>query len=221
MSSPPAENILVSFFRKSCLSPAHPASCREGRTRRHDTRGRGVVAVARSGAFARKTTDVVADGQAVWSWRPEAGAKLAITFVRGCERRGQTSRSPGRARSSRENHRAGKAGSLRLNLWFLPRAFSPHGGHGPRPRLGLPCALSFREEIDQHSSGPSRRESAKSCLDAAHLKLADGREGERASRRRPGSRMPQQPAAGAPSGLTGIKSARACSLKPLQLCCSL
>ncbi len=130
MSSPPAKNILVSFFRKSCLSPAHPASCREGRTRRHDTRGRGVVAVARSGAFARKTADVVADGQAVWSWRPEAGAKLAITFVRGCERRGQTSRSPGRARSSRENHRAGKAGSLRLNLWFLPRAFSPHGATG-------------------------------------------------------------------------------------------
>jgi hypothetical protein len=32
-------------------------------------------------------------------------------------------RSPGRARSKPSNHCAGKAGSIRLSLWFLPRAF--------------------------------------------------------------------------------------------------
>ncbi len=31
--------------------------------------------------------------------------------------------APGRTRSSRENHRAGRAGSFRLDLWYLPPAF--------------------------------------------------------------------------------------------------
>jgi hypothetical protein len=32
-----------------------------------------------------------------------------------------------------------------LNLWFLPRAFFMHGGHGLRPAPGIPCALSSEE----------------------------------------------------------------------------
>jgi hypothetical protein len=52
-------------------------------------------------------------------------------------------RSPGRARSKPSNHCAGKAGYLRLSLWFLPRAFSTHGGHGYQSIPGLPCALSL------------------------------------------------------------------------------
>jgi hypothetical protein len=49
----------------------------------------------------------------------------------------------GERRVSRSNHRAGKAGYFRLSLWFLPRAFFPHGGHGYQSIPGLPCALSF------------------------------------------------------------------------------
>ncbi len=39
--------------------------------------------------------------------------------------------APGRTRSSRENHRAGRAGSFRLDLWYLPPAFFKQAGHGP------------------------------------------------------------------------------------------
>ena len=36
---------------------------------------------AASGArIARKTNDVAADGEVVWFWRPDAGAKLAETI---------------------------------------------------------------------------------------------------------------------------------------------
>jgi len=35
----------------------------------------------------------------------------------------------------------GGPGLFRLNLWFLPRAFLLHGGHGSQSRPGLPCAL--------------------------------------------------------------------------------
>ncbi len=44
---------------------------------------------AASGAIIARTNDVAADGEVVWSWRPDAGAK-----VRGCkfaERRWQKS----------------------------------------------------------------------------------------------------------------------------------
>ncbi|CCE11961.1 hypothetical protein BRAS3843_890007 [Bradyrhizobium sp. STM 3843] len=87
------------------------------------------------------TNNPDAHGQAVWSWRPGADAKLATTFRR---RRGQERRSPGRARSSRQNHRAGKAGAIRLSLWFLPRASCSHGGRGYQSMPGLPCTLFFR-----------------------------------------------------------------------------
>jgi hypothetical protein len=51
-----------------------------------------------------------ADGQAVWSWRPDAGAKLAKTPARLASDGGKRARSPRRARSTPSNHRAGKAG---------------------------------------------------------------------------------------------------------------
>jgi hypothetical protein len=51
-----------------------------------------------------------ADGQAVWSWRPDAGAKLAKTPTRFASDGGKRARSPRRARSKPSNHRAGKAG---------------------------------------------------------------------------------------------------------------
>jgi hypothetical protein len=85
-----------------------------------------------------------------------------------CGRRGQSSRSPGRARISRSNHRAGKAGMLRPSLWFLPPCFSFARGPWERRAPGLPCALSnFRADMSSHHSGAIRRENAKARVVAA------------------------------------------------------
>ena len=52
-----------------------------------------------------------------------------------------------------------------LNLWFLPRAFLLHGGHGSQSRPGLPCALSCQRAQDSRMSRVrSRRERADRCL---------------------------------------------------------
>ena len=37
---------------------------------------------AASGAIIARTNDVAADGEVVWSWRPDAGAKLAEAIPR-------------------------------------------------------------------------------------------------------------------------------------------
>jgi len=103
------------FFSEIMLCLRHPAS--------HEGRFAIVTSVECGMRWARRVAAWVdpradehpdAHGQAVWSWHPGADAKLATTF-RG--RRGQERRSPGRARSSRSNHRAGKVGFIRLNLW--------------------------------------------------------------------------------------------------------
>jgi hypothetical protein len=66
-------------------------------------------------AHLRKTTDDVTDGQAVWSWRPDAGVKFAdrcsrITRMTVARKPGSPVGSPGRSRISRKTIRAGKAG---------------------------------------------------------------------------------------------------------------
>jgi hypothetical protein len=52
----------------SCGVPSR----QEGRTRRHE---RGAGCDGRGSVDT--TSDVAADGEVVWSWRPDAGAKLA------------------------------------------------------------------------------------------------------------------------------------------------
>jgi hypothetical protein len=84
---------------------------------RGDCGGTGTRPVA---LFSRKA---FADGQAVWSWRPDAGAKSWSAQRALWDDGGKRARSPGRARSKPSTHRAGKAGCFRLSLWFLPRAF--------------------------------------------------------------------------------------------------
>jgi hypothetical protein len=75
--------------------------------------------------------------------------------------------SPGRARISRKTIRAGKAGMHRPNLWFLPRAFFPHGGHGcwPSTRSSLRplisrgdagCKTRVPSAARMRSRGPAR-----------------------------------------------------------------
>jgi hypothetical protein len=70
----------------------------------------------------QQTTDARADGQAVWSWRPDAGAKfLRSKLLRGDG--GKRARSPGRARSKplKPLRREGRVFSAEPVV--LPRAF--------------------------------------------------------------------------------------------------
>ena len=90
----------------------------------------------------RQTTDAGADGQAVWSWRSEAGAKLA-RVQRALRVTVATKRwSPGRARSTLLKPLRGEGRVFSAEPVVLPRAFLLHADHGYQPVPGLPCALS-------------------------------------------------------------------------------
>ncbi len=69
----------------------------------------------------------------------------------------------------RENHRAGKAGMHRSYLWFLPRAFFSHGGHGCGQHPVFPAPSVFDQgDMSMQNSGATRREATVarplSCL---------------------------------------------------------
>jgi hypothetical protein len=49
----------------------------------------------------RWTSDAVADGEDVWFWRPDAGAKFAMMLRHHADDGGKKARSPGRARHKR------------------------------------------------------------------------------------------------------------------------
>jgi hypothetical protein len=67
----PRTNISLSGKQKLCSVHAVPPR-QEGRTRRHE---RGAGCGGRSGDARRAA--LVADGEVVWSWRPDAGAKFS------------------------------------------------------------------------------------------------------------------------------------------------
>ena len=76
LSSPLAKNIMLPFFGKVCFIRAIPP-CQEGRLAIVTNVGRDAV-----DATERETSAAVADGEAVWFWRPEAGVKFARTPTR-------------------------------------------------------------------------------------------------------------------------------------------
>jgi hypothetical protein len=51
-----------------------------------------------SGAIFARTNDAMADGEVVWFWRSDAGAKFARRFERLADDGGNQAWSPGRAR---------------------------------------------------------------------------------------------------------------------------
>ena len=110
----------------------------EGRTRRHE-RGAGC-----DGRGSVDTTgDVAADGEVVWSWRPDAGAK---SVDRTADDGGKRARSPGRARISRKTIAQGRPDDPPVPV-VLPRAFFVARGPWVRWAPGLPCALCFFEGL--------------------------------------------------------------------------
>ena len=46
-------------------------------------------------ARSARTNDADADGEGVWSWRPDAGAKFATTLTRRADDGGKKARFPG------------------------------------------------------------------------------------------------------------------------------
>ena len=101
------------------------------------------------------------DGEMVWSWHRGADAKPVGMMIRW--RRGQDSRSPGRAPITRSNRRAGKAGYWAEPV-VLPRAYLLHADRGYQSIPGLPCASSLRERFSRDdNSGGVRRETPQPC----------------------------------------------------------
>ena len=58
------------------------------------------------------TSDIAADGEIVWSWRSDAGVKLAKTLTRLADDGGNQAWSPGRSRISRNTIAQGRPGIL-------------------------------------------------------------------------------------------------------------
>jgi hypothetical protein len=63
------------------------------------------------------TSGVGADGEIVWSWRSDAGAKVVKALMRLADDGGNQAWSPGRSRISRKTSRR-EGRMIRLYLWF-------------------------------------------------------------------------------------------------------
>jgi hypothetical protein len=66
------EKYFASVFPKSMFPSSYPASTKRGVSRSSRTWRRDAM-----DAMSQQTNDDVADGEVVWSWRPDAGAKFA------------------------------------------------------------------------------------------------------------------------------------------------
>src|SRR5258708_39971537 len=92
------------------------------------------------------TSGGCADGEVVWSWRSDAGAKLAKTLTRLADDGGKKAWSPERARISRKTIAQGRPEDPPVPV-VLPRAFCctrTMGAVGTRPSLRPPC---FRGQV--------------------------------------------------------------------------
>jgi hypothetical protein len=92
----------------------------------------------------------------VWSWHPDADAKLP-----GDDPSGDGGQKPVHRGDHDINVKTVARGMPddRLNLWYLPPAFFSAGGPWVRPSPGIPRALSLFERAQlSQSSGVIRRE---------------------------------------------------------------
>src|SRR6266700_3280243 len=115
------------------------------------------------------TIDVAADGEIVWSWRSNAGAKFVA--IRTTSDGGKRARSPGRARISRKTIVQGMP-AVAVYPWLLtPVLFYCTGGHGcnahpafPAPSVweGGSCKIKPRAK---HAARPQGRgcEGSRRC----------------------------------------------------------
>jgi hypothetical protein len=157
LSSLRTKNIPLGIHPKSVASSRYPASSKRGVGHRHE-RGGGM----RWTRVRRQTIGARADGEAAWSWRSDAGAKVAKAQASLAGDGGNQAWSPGRARSKplKPLRREGRVASAEPVV--LPRAFLLHADHGYQPVPGLPCALSQnpRGTLPQSSGAIAPREHA-------------------------------------------------------------
>src|SRR5882757_5025468 len=120
----------------ACLVPEKRGGSRSSRTLGTGCDGRGSVRRANSA----RTNDVAADGEVVWSWRSDAGAKVVKTLSRLTGDGGNQAWSPRRARRTPLKPLRREGRMIRLYLWFCRVLFV---ARGPWVRWapGLPCAL--------------------------------------------------------------------------------
>jgi hypothetical protein len=118
-------------------------------------------AVSRERLFKRRTSDAGADGEVVWSWRPDAGAKpcmmraepnRASDALRSARRRWQKSPVTGESayKPLKPLRREGRAVSAEPVV--LPRAFLLHADHGcgQHPAFPVPSLLIKRASAKHH-----------------------------------------------------------------------
>ena len=140
--------------RRTMSSLGHPASCRGTYAS-----SRYVECGLRWTRRRRTTSAAAADGEIVWSWRPDAGAKFDKTLTRLAGDGGKKARSPGRSRISRKTVAQGRPDD-RPHLWFLPLCFfTAQGAMGARWYPAFPAPSRFRRDMPAASLGaPSLRE---------------------------------------------------------------
>jgi hypothetical protein len=109
-----------------------------------------------------KTSDMAADGEIVWSWRSDAGAKFAKMLTRLAGDGGNQAWSPGRSRISRKTIAQGRPDDP-LSPVVLPRAFFLHADHGCGRHPVFPAPSVSWRDMFQSSSGVMCRENAAAC----------------------------------------------------------
>src|SRR5882757_4369676 len=95
------------------------------------------------------TSGACADGEVVWSWRSDAGVKLAKTLTRLADDGGNQAWSPGRSRISRNAIAQGRPDDPPVPV-VLPRAFFLHADHGcgGHPAFPAPSVISRAARSD-------------------------------------------------------------------------
>src|SRR5579871_4736591 len=90
-----------------------------------------------------------ADGEAVWSWHPDADAKSATMLSHCAGDGGKKARSPGRARNKPSIRRAGNAGPFRLTCgdYACVLLHFAHKAAGAARAPGIPCAIFARVKM--------------------------------------------------------------------------
>ena len=100
-------------------------------------------------AAHHETSDVIADGEIVWSWRSDAGAKLAKTLTRLADDGGNQAWSPGRSRITRKTIAQGRPDESAEPV-VLPRAFFCTRTMGASRRPVFPAPSVRRRDVAMH-----------------------------------------------------------------------
>src|SRR5882757_8574440 len=103
------------------------------------------------------TSGACADGEVVWSWRSDAGVKLAKTLTRLADDGGNQAWSPGRSRISRKAIAQGRPDDPPVPV-VLPRAFFLHADHGcgGHPAFPAPSVISRAARSDNSDASVPR-----------------------------------------------------------------